>query len=300
LANYSIKNLLSFILPSLKSCRSNSDGRTFIPSRTCWYYNRYSSFNFEIFKLPFSKKFRKTEDFFRWEDKYQKHSKELVDALKTWADSITFPYYEYTGGFLRKYPYSTTVNEIDIHLLKQAKDHLEKSYSHIFKMHDNIEIECKRLCEKIQEVIKAKYQLSFEHIITSEIYLACPKLKMTQNEDLKESNIYIGSYIFNIIFKNQPLDDVDDLFVNDTKLVYHRITTIAQGEESDMENLKQVILELISNNNIRNKIEKYHQLYNELRTKPETLKKEIRYLYAEVQGGKKLEKSKDCDICQTF
>jgi hypothetical protein len=123
---------------------------------------------------------------------------------------------------------------------------------------------------------------------------------MTQNEDLKESNIYIGSYIFNIIFKNQPLDDVDDLFVNDTKLVYHRITIIAQGEKPDMENLKQVILELISNNNIRNKIEKYHQLYNELRTKPETLKKEIKYLYAEVQGGKKLEKSKDCDICQTF
>ena len=167
-------------------------------------------------------------------------------------------------------------------------------------MHDNIEAECKRLCEKIQEVIKAKYQPSFEYIITSEIYLKCPKLKMTQNEDLKESNIYIGSYIFNIIFKNQPLDDVDALFVNNTKLVYHRITIIAQGEKSDMENLKQVILELISNNNIRNKIEKYHQLYNELRTKPETLKKEIKYLYAEVQGGKKLEKSKDCDICQTF
>ena len=43
-------------------------------------------------------------------------------------------------------------------------------------------------------------------------------------------------------------------FVNDTKLVYHRITIIAQGEKPDMENLKQVILELISNNNRRNKM----------------------------------------------
>ena len=30
------------------------------------------------------------QPFFRWEDKYQQHSKDLVDALKTWADSITF------------------------------------------------------------------------------------------------------------------------------------------------------------------------------------------------------------------
>ena len=37
------------------------------------------------------------------------------------------------GGWGRKYPYSTTVNEIDIHLLKQAKDHLEKSYSPLLK-----------------------------------------------------------------------------------------------------------------------------------------------------------------------
>ena len=106
------------------------------------------------------------QPFFRWEDKYQKHSKDLVYALKTWAYSITFPFYEYVGGCLRKYPYSTTVNELDIPLLKQAKDHLEKSYPHILKLHSDIEKDCKRLCKEIEEIIKAKYKPSFEHTIT--------------------------------------------------------------------------------------------------------------------------------------
>ena len=114
-------------------------------------------------------------------------------------------------------------------------------------MHNNTNQDCNRLCGTIKEITNAEDKPSFENIITSKIYLKCPKLKLTKKEDLKESNIYIGSYIFDIIFKNQPLDDIDDLFVNDTKLVYHRITIIAQGEKSDMENLKQVILKLISN-----------------------------------------------------
>lgn len=57
-------------------------------------------------------------------EKYQQHSKDLVDALKTWVDSIIFPYCEYVDGSLKVDDYSST--SYDIPLLKQAKDHLDK------------------------------------------------------------------------------------------------------------------------------------------------------------------------------
>ena len=166
-------------------------------------------------------------------------------------------------------------------------------------MHNDIETECNQLCKEIKETIKVKYKASFENIIINKIYSTCPKLKMTYKTDLIESNIYIATYIFKTIFKNQPID-ANDLDVIGHKLVYQRITTFAQGEESDMEKLKQTILELISDKDIINKIEKYHQLYNELMTKPKTLKKEIIDLHSLVHRGKQLDKPKDCDICQTF
>jgi hypothetical protein len=301
LSNYLFHNSLgSFILLYLRSCRRKIHGRLIT---TDWHYNRnnnkYLNSITSLSQLPYSKDIRGTEDFFRWADKYQQHSKDLVDALKIWADSIKFPSYEYVGGNLNKYSYSTTINEINISLLKQAKDHLEKSYSQILKMHDDIKDDCYKLCEKIQEIIKAKYQLSFESIINFEINSKCPNLKMTYKTDLTESNIYIAPYIFSKIFKNQSINP-NDFDIYGQKLVYQGITTYAQGEELDLKNLKQVILELISNKDIKNKIEKYHQLHNELMTKRETLKKEIIILYNLVHGGKQLEKPKDCEICQSF
>lgn len=171
-------------------------------------------------------------------------------------------------------------------------------------MHDDTIKDSTKLCERIKEIMRAKYQSSFENIITSEINTACPKLKIIHKNNVKEyskqSNIYTDNDIFDIIFKNQSLD-ADDLEVNGHKLLYRiNFTDIAQGEKSDMENLKQTIIELISNKEIKKFIEEYHNLYKELENKSEFFKKEIRDLYNLVNGGKQLDKPKDCDICQEF
>jgi hypothetical protein len=267
----------------------------------CRYYRQ----DFQ-FKKQESSKFNSnsgTNPFFRWEDKYQQHSKDLVDALKTWADSIIFPYCEYIGGCLRKYDYSNTIKEIDIPLLKQAKDHLEKSYPTILKMHENIKNNCTKLCEQIQEVIKAKYQPSFEHIITVEIYLKCPKLKIIHKNNVieysKQFNIYTDNDIFDIIFKNQLLD-VNDLQIKGDKLIYQNFSNIAKGEKSELETLKQVLLKLTLNKDIKKLVEEYHNLHDELENQSDSFKKEIINLYNLIHGGKKLETSKDCEICQSF
>lgn len=119
-------------------------------------------------------------------------------------------------------------------------------------------------------------------------------------EYFKESSLYTDNDIFNIIFVNQSLD-VDDLEINENKLLYRKnFTNIAQGEKSDMEKLKQVILELISNKEIKKLIEEYQYLHTELENKSESFKKEVRDLYYLVNGGMQLDKPKDCDICKNF
>jgi hypothetical protein len=166
-------------------------------------------------------------------------------------------------------------------------------------MHNDTIQECTQLCRKIKEIINAQDKPSFESIITAEINTACPKLKMTYDTNLRESNIYIAPYIFKTIFKNQPIN-ANELDASGQKLVYGGITTFAQGEKPDMEKLKQVLLELISNNEIKKFIEEYHTLHKELDNKSASFKRELRDLYYSVNGGMTLDKPKDCEICQSF
>jgi hypothetical protein len=102
---------------------------------------------------------------------------------------------------------------------------------------------------------------------------------MTHKNNLKEysnePNTYTDNDVFNIIFKNQELD-VHDLDAKEGKLLYQNFTNVAQGEKLDMEKLKKVILELISNNEIKEFIEEYHNIHKELENKSESFKKEIR------------------------
>ena len=115
-------------------------------------------------------------------------------------------------------------------------------------MHNDTIKDCNKLCEKIKEIMIAKYQSSFENIITSKINSSCPKLKIIHKYNVKEyskpSSIYTDNDVFDIIFKNQILD-TDDFELHGHKLLYRKnFTYIAQGEKSDMENLKQIIFEI--------------------------------------------------------
>ena len=242
-----------------------------------------------------------TDLYFKKKEKYETHSKDLVKSLNSWIVSLRFPNCEYVDGFLQEYPYYSKIDEIP--LLKQAKQHLEQSYPQILKMHDDIKKDSTKLCKRIEEIIHSTDKPSFENIIITKINLDCPKLKRTHKNNLKEysqePNIYTDNDVFDIIFKNRLLD-VNDLNVNGDKLIYQNFKNIAKGEKSDLENLKQVILKLISNKEIKKLIEQYHTLHEELDNKSASFKREIRDLYNSVNGGMTLDKLKDCNICKSF
>ena len=239
--------------------------------------------------------------YFKKKEKFEKHSNDLVDALKTWVESVKFPKCEYVDGSLNEYPYYSNTNEIP--LIKQANEHLEKSYPHILKMHDDIRNNCTKLCRRIKEIINAQDKSSFENIIITQINSSCPKLKIIHKDNVteysKQSSIYTDNDVFDIIFKNHSLD-ANDVEIKEDKLMYQNLTNIAKGEKSELETLKQVILKLASNKEIKKLIKEYHNLNDNLENKSESFKKEILDLYYSVHGGKQLGKSKDCDICQTF
>ena len=133
MSNYSIKNLCSFILPSLKnSIKKIAYHR---PANTCSRNNSCRLYSTIRYFLCTS-----TDLYYKKKEKYENHSKDLVDALKKWIDSISFPNCEYVGGSLKVYDYSST--SYDIPLLKQAKDHLDKRYHHILEMHDDTINDC--------------------------------------------------------------------------------------------------------------------------------------------------------------
>jgi hypothetical protein len=63
-----------------------------------------------------------TDAYFKKKEKYEIHSKDLVNTLNKWIDSIEFPNYEYIGGSLSVCDYKS--ND-EVPLLRQAKKHLE-------------------------------------------------------------------------------------------------------------------------------------------------------------------------------
>jgi hypothetical protein len=74
--------------------------------------------------------------------------------------------------------------------------------------------------------------------------------------------------------------------VNGDKLMYKNFRNIAQGEESDLKTLKQVILKLASTKEIKKLIQEYHSLDDKLENKSKSFKKEITDLYYSVHRGK--------------
>jgi len=112
-----------------------------------------------------------------------------------------FPSCKYSGRRLKTNPYYEKSDEIP--LLIQAKKHLEKSYPHLLNIHNDTIQDCIQLCRKIKEIINAQEKPSFENTIITRIKSDCPKLKITYDTNLRESNIYIAQYIFKTFFENQ-------------------------------------------------------------------------------------------------
>jgi hypothetical protein len=109
---------------------------------------------------------------------------------------------------------------------------------------------------------------SFQLIIINKIKSSCPKLKKTRNLNLEENNIYIEPNIFKVIFgqiiNNKP--DVilkiipSDNFSNSSVLKYMDLFALAQGEYLEINTLKNTIEQLVRDNDLKQRVERYIEL----------------------------------------
>jgi hypothetical protein len=195
--------------------------------------------------------------------------------------------------------------------MRYMKKHLEKEAAYQERiLAPTIEIEkChKRLCEEMKGIIVSEIQFkpSFQMMIINKIRSSCPKLTKTRRLDLIENNIYIESNIFKLIFEKianrKPtvtLKIVPSNISNSTVLMYQSIYALAQGESSEMNSLKTVIEQLVTDSGLKKRVERSIELEEQLTDykKIDELREKVDELWTFVHGGGYLGGFLACDLC---
>jgi len=238
---------------------------------------------------------------------YQKHSEQLVDALKKWGEILNFTSYcEYKDGFL-DIEYSRQVEPSGIPFMKQMKKHMQKAYPQILSKSTEIETNHKGLNDKIKEIMTAQYTLSYQKIIDNKMYYSCRKLRASKELDLTQNNIYIRRYIFKIIFetinrKKRSIESLDVSMLSGTstyQLRHEHYWILAQGGETEMHKLKQALDELVIDTKLEKIVARYYQLRYDIThdDQIENLRNNILQLWEFVHGGQLLGGYPACELC---
>lgn len=235
---------------------------------------------------------------------YERHSKQLVDAFQKWVKSLAFETCEYSGGELRKE--NQNFVEPQVRYMDYMQIHLDAAYKDFPDPHI-IQLKRKRICNEISHLMigQIPHRPSFDMMITGRIKTDCPSLEKSGNPDLKTNNMYIHSYVCNIIFevingkrklsltvRRMSLD-------NEYDLVHKNSQTIARGDEQSILKLKTIMEEFVHSEKIRDIINQYHQLKKRLEYDIEVknLRKFADDLLTIIYGGKLLGGYGSCPLC---
>jgi hypothetical protein len=123
--------------------------------------------------------------------------------------------------------------------------------------------------------------------------------------DLRENDIFLVRTIHNTIFEKVSYEKSQiKLFVEPTSNNgIHRLTdknrVFAQGTPEDMTNLKSTLEKLILDNEVKGRINKYHEFQAQLTNHddPDKLRETIRRIYDVIHGGMFLGGFRACDLC---
>ncbi len=161
--------------------------------------------------------------------------------------------------------------------------------------------------QKIKEIMSVQdkpYKPSFEKIIIDKINNSCPTLNRSKDTGLSQNNIYIDQPVFNILFKalchNLQLEPLEVKSSGSTsQLEYAHNTIIAQGDEPYMHKLKDVINDLVNDEDLNKIIQNYRYMKDSLRVDDDrqVWKSKLMNLYHSVKGGKTLGGDGACDLC---
>jgi len=301
----SVYSSISFIFPSIASYgrhRSNASG-----DRNCIRsYSNDSRWFSLISKAQISKGFEKTNRFFRRKDEYKAHSLQLVEEIPKWLRYRIFDECYYDDGV----HFEKGIEDYEpfgVPYLNHLKSHLEAAYPDLMDLYKKIEKNRADWSQKIKEIMSGHdkpYKPSFEKIIIDKINNSCPTLNRSNDNELGQNNIYIDQSVFNILFKalsnNIQLDPLEVKSSDSTsQLEYAHKTIIAQGDEPYMYKLKDVINDLVKDNDLKKIIQNYSELSDSLRLDADRndWKSKLMNLYHSVMGGIALEGDGACKLC---
>jgi hypothetical protein len=218
----------------------------------------------------------------RWRDLYREHSKELGTALYEWWKGEELTHCEYVDGRFVPHPYVRT-RPFKIRNLQFATKHLERSYPDVERNLDQIELRSYELCDEIQRLMHSLYAGSFEYIIEDRIRAVCPSLKRVDDRQKLDDNGsksgYIDHLMFKLIFKGVDEQDLNSVKSDEIQihpildkskksnptyyqLEYQKVCLAVANQEHILSMLKQTIMELISDNRLKEIKDKYYGTYN--------------------------------------
>jgi hypothetical protein len=141
-----------------------------------------------------------TSGFFRWQNDYKTHASQLITAIQQWSNRITFTSCEYDEGRLICSSGDTNPNVTDIDFMEYARQHLEKSYTDIYNMPNEVENKCRDYRIQITEVMTAEYKPSFQREVVRVLAESCPKITRV-GQIPQEYNWYLDRNVFRMIFE---------------------------------------------------------------------------------------------------
>jgi hypothetical protein len=150
-----------FIFPCIGSYRTHNGGVT---TNRCYSRNSNWRFwsNLEFLKPPSSKESRGTDGFFKWEEAYRNHSRQLAEMIPRWLENMNFTECEYKYGralFQEQIvPSSTARHPSDrIPHIDQLIDHLEVGFPEMMNRYCTIRTNHEQRSLKIREIMTAQH-----------------------------------------------------------------------------------------------------------------------------------------------
>ena len=259
----------------------------------------------EFYKPPSPK----TDGFFRWEEAYHTHSRQLAEAIPKWLDRMNFTECEYKNGttYFRKQIEATSIEPNKVPYVEELRSHLGLGYPEIMNQYRMIQRNDEQRSLRINEIMSAQYTNSFQKIIINRVSSSCPKLrKINKHIPLeRQYDAYDDVSIFHILFTdlfNGWL--VGSLNVEESNELWYRNSDtkmIAKGRKEDMEKLKEIRNELFKDKDINDIIEEYRILRENLVRGDDKvqLRNDLRRLYGDINGGKALQGYGACHLCPT-